>query len=126
MTTLLRQKLDALGPNYELTHAPMDPDAVPESAYYQILKKHSSMLDFVMPQFYNGHTQPAADGFDGQVGGRSKTSEVYSNLVNDMFDGHPEKVVFGFCITQCNPSINGEDAVEGKQSTLVSHEFGEH
>ncbi|KAL7534234.1 hypothetical protein ACHAXR_005751 [Thalassiosira sp. AJA248-18] len=104
ITTLLREKLDVLGTGYELTHAPMDPDLVQDSPYYQILKEQSSNLDFIMPQFYNGYTQPAADGFDGSIRGPTKTSTIYGDLVNDMFGGQPEKVVFGFCIGVCSGS----------------------
>ena len=52
MTSNLRQKMDALGDNYELTHAPMDSDLAPTSKYYQILKDQNENLDYLMPQFY--------------------------------------------------------------------------
>ena len=62
LTSKLRQKLDALGSGYELTHAPMDADLVPSSVYYQILKDQHMNLNFLMPQFYNGITKAVADG----------------------------------------------------------------
>ena len=52
ITSNLRQKMDALGDNYELTHAPMDSDLVSTSKYYQILKDQNENLDYLMPQFY--------------------------------------------------------------------------
>jgi len=48
-----------------VTHAPMDPDLLPDKAYYKLLKEVSSSLDFIMPQYYNGYTRPAIDGIDG-------------------------------------------------------------
>jgi len=44
--------MDALGDNYELTHAPMDTDLAPTSKYYQILRDQNENLDYLMPQFY--------------------------------------------------------------------------
>ena len=117
LTTQLRTKMDALGPGYELTHAPMDTDLVPDSPYYQILKGQRDELDFLMPQFYNGITQPASDKFDGMDRGKEKAAVVYNNLVNDLFGGQPEKVVFGFCISDCSAmgsNVNGNQAVDGK------------
>lgn len=51
MTSLLRQKLDALVAGYELTHAPMDSDLSTDSPYYQLLKEQHYNLSFLMPQF---------------------------------------------------------------------------
>lgn len=50
MTSELRSRLDALGPGYELTHAPMDSDLSPTSTYYQILQEQNANLNFLMPQ----------------------------------------------------------------------------
>ncbi|KAL7476060.1 hypothetical protein ACHAW6_001942, partial [Cyclotella cf. meneghiniana] len=109
LTSKLRVKLDALqlsnGYNrgrYELTHAPMDTDiSSPNSKYYQILKNRSNDLDFLMPQFYNGVTRPGVDGVGGTGAGSMSAANLFGNLANDLFAGKPNKVVFGFCISDC-------------------------
>lgn len=55
-----------------------------------------------MPQFYNSITRPALDGFDGSGSGMVSASSVYTNIANDLFPGEPDKVVFGFCISDCS------------------------
>mmetsp|Transcript_35561 Transcript_35561/g.65198 ORF Transcript_35561/g.65198 Transcript_35561/m.65198 type:complete len:491 (-) Transcript_35561:280-1752(-) len=112
MTSMLRQKLDTLGPDYELTHAPMDSDLVPSSPYYQILKDQNANLNFLMPQFYNGITRPVLGGFDGVGPGQTKTSVIYDYIANGIFPGQPDKVVFGFCVSQCANTANGSEAVQ--------------
>jgi len=106
VTSQLRQKLDALSTTtsktYELSHVPMDSDLVPASKYYQLLKAQHWNLDFVMPQFYNSITRPAIDGFNGSGAGQVSASSVYTNIANDLFPGQPDKVVFGFCISDCS------------------------
>ena len=115
--------MDSLGgQHYELTHAPMDADLVPDSPYYQILKNQSYQLDFLMPQFYNGNTRPVTDGFANSGVGTYSTAEVYGNLVNDMFNSEPEKIVFGFCISDCGgtgSNANGNQAVAGELGCTV-------
>jgi hypothetical protein len=101
LTSQLRQKLDEAGPGYELTHVPMDSDLVPTSKYYQLLKAQHWNLDFVMPQFYNSITRPALDGFEGSGSGQVSAASVYTNIANDLFAGQPDKIVFGFCISDC-------------------------
>ena len=100
LTSKLRTKLDALqvsnGYNrgrYILTHAPMDGDLTPStSAYFQILKSQRADLDFLMPQFYNGVTRPAADGVAGTGSGAMSAAVIFSSLSNDLFDSQPSKV----------------------------------
>jgi hypothetical protein len=92
LTSKLRQKLDALGSGYELTHAPMDADLVPSSVYYQILKDQHMNLNFLMPQFYNGITKAVADGVTRGKQGRDSAISLYDNLANDLFPGEPHKV----------------------------------
>mmetsp|Transcript_5973 Transcript_5973/g.12955 ORF Transcript_5973/g.12955 Transcript_5973/m.12955 type:complete len:657 (+) Transcript_5973:174-2144(+) len=116
MTSQLRTKLDNLAltteRDYELTHAPMDSDLVPDSPYYQILKDQNQNLNFLMPQFYNGITRPVADGFDQDIGqsGQMPTSEIYNNIANDIFPGQPNKVVLGFCANECINTATGPQA----------------
>ncbi len=110
LTSQLRQKLDEASTTktYELSHVPMDSDLVPTSKYYQLLKAQHWNLDFVMPQFYNSITRPALDGFDGSGSGQVSASSVYTEIANDLFPGQPDKVVFGFCISDC--SATGSNA----------------
>lgn len=117
LTTKLRSKLDALGSGYELTHAPMDVDVVQGTGYYNVLKTQSATLDFLLIQFYNGISRPVADGFtnSGPAGDVSALS-IYDNVANDLFPTQPEKVVFGFCISDC--AATGSNA-SGPQAVTV-------
>jgi chitinase len=123
LTSKLRVKLDALqvsnGYNrgrYEVTHAPMDSDlSSKDSKYFQILKRRSADLDFLMPQFYNGVTRPGIDGIGGANAGSMSAISIFDNLVNDMFSGRAEKVVFGFCISDCSSTgsnVSGSEAAQ--------------
>eukprot|EP00592_Proboscia_alata_P025723 CAMPEP_0194443312 /NCGR_PEP_ID=MMETSP0176-20130528/126632_1 /TAXON_ID=216777 /ORGANISM="Proboscia alata, Strain PI-D3" /LENGTH=979 /DNA_ID=CAMNT_0039269539 /DNA_START=429 /DNA_END=3368 /DNA_ORIENTATION=+ len=87
-----------------ITHAPMEPDSKIGTAYYNILKANAAILDFLMPQYYNGLTRPALDGFASLGLGSERAIDHYDNLVTDMFSGDQSKVVFGFCIDDCNSS----------------------
>mmetsp|Transcript_29063 Transcript_29063/g.41541 ORF Transcript_29063/g.41541 Transcript_29063/m.41541 type:complete len:643 (+) Transcript_29063:104-2032(+) len=112
LTSQLRQKLDeasaTTSKTYELSHVPMDSDLVPSSPYYQLLKAQHWNLDMVMPQFYNSITRPALDGFEGSGSGQVSAASVYTNIANDLFPGQPDKIVFGFCISDC--SVTGSNA----------------
>ena len=106
LTSKLRVKLDALqltnGYNrgrYEVTHAPMDSDLTPStSKYFQILKARRADLDFLMPQFYNGVTRPATDGFSGSGAGAMSAATLFSSLASDMFNQEPNKVSSTFAM----------------------------
>jgi len=98
MTSLMRTKLDALqasnGYNrgrYEVTHAPMDTDLLPNTKYFEILHNRQADLDFLMPQFYNGVTRPAAGIEQSHQGGPSAAT-MFGSLSNDLFDSEPNKV----------------------------------
>jgi len=95
-----------------VTHAPMDPDLLPDTAYYKLLKEVSSSLDFIMPQYYNGFTRPAIDGIDGTGSGSISALSHYNNLVNDMFDGDATKVIFGFCISDCSGTGSNANGIQ--------------
>lgn len=120
MTSKLRQKLDALqltnGYNrgrYEVTHAPMDSDLTPNtSKYFQILKARRADLDFLMPQFYNGVTRPQTDGIGGSGAGAMSAAVLFSSLADDMFNMQPNKVVFGFCISDCGSTGSNANAAQ--------------
>jgi chitinase len=97
--------LRATLPDKELTHAPMEPDIVPGTGYYDVLKEVADSLDFLMPQYYNGFVRPLTD-FPGAL-------HHYSQLTDDIFDGDSTKIIFGFCIGDCNDfNMNGEEAKE--------------
>merc|ERR1712151_1298056 len=104
-----------------VTHAPMDPDLVQHTAYYNILKEVSSSLDFIMPQYYNGSTRPAIDGIDGTGAGSVSALSHYNTLVNVMFDGDATKIIFGFCISDCSDSNANAVQAAGVMSSLREH-----
>ncbi len=122
ITTMLRTKLDALGSGYELMHAPMDSDMVSTTEYYNILKGLNSQLDMILIQFYNGVSRPISDTFDGPASsGQVTASSIYSTVANDLFTpASPEKVVFGFCISDC--AATGSNA-SGNQAVSVLQEI---
>ena len=103
---LLTQGLRAsLPPGQIITHAPLDNELVPGTGYYDVLKQHSNMLDFLMPQYYNGIVKPL-ENFPGAL-------MNFQTLTDDMFDSDPTKVVFGFCISDCSftgSNVNGDEA----------------
>jgi len=113
VTTGLKNALPA---GSVVTHTPMDSDIVPGTAYYDILKQFSSSVDMVMPQYYNGITRPVLDGIGGIGAGSMSALEHYNHLVHDMMGGRPDKVVFGFCISDC--SATGSNA-SGSQAAQV-------
>jgi hypothetical protein len=95
-----------------VTHAPMDPDLLPQTEYYQVLKEVAPSLDFIMPQYYNGYTRAAIDGIDGTGSGSISAISHYQNLVNDMFGGDFTKVIFGFCISDCSGTGSNANAIQ--------------
>lgn len=125
LTSSLRQKLDEASvetsKHYELSHVPMDADLVPNSPYYQILKTQHWNLNFVAVQFYNSITRPASsDGFSGSGIGQVSAASIYDNIANDIFPEQPDKVVFGFCISDCGAT--GSNA-SGSQAAEVMEEI---
>jgi len=95
-----------------VTHAPMDPDLLPQTEYYHVLKEVATSLDFIMPQYYNGYTRPALDGIDGTGSGSISALSHYQNLVDDMFGGDYTKVIFGFCISDCSGTGSNANAMQ--------------
>jgi hypothetical protein len=117
VTTGLRNSLPA---GSEITHAPMDSDVIPGRPYYeQVLKETGHHLDFLMPQYYNGYTRPAIDGVGGPAvaGSRSALSD-YSSIVDNIFNGDPRRMVFGFCISACTGT--GSNANADEASTVMT------
>jgi len=109
VTTGLRQKLPS---NAILAHAPMDADLVPGSAYFDILKNQAHEIDFLMPQYYNGITRPGSNF--------GVALDHYTVLVDEMFNGDPTKVVFGFCISDCSGTGSN---LNGGQSASVMNQL---
>ncbi|KAK1744125.1 glycosyl hydrolase family 18 protein [Skeletonema marinoi] len=129
LTSQLRQKLDEASTTktYELTHVPMDSDLVPTSKYYQLLKAQHWNIDFVMPQYYNSITRPALDGFAGSGNGQVSAASIYTDIANDLFPGQPDKIVFGFCISDCSgtgSNANGMQAANVMEG-IKSYNNGE-
>ena len=102
ITVGLRNKLPT---NSELTHAPMEPDLEPGTAYYSLLKGVVDKLDYIMPQYYNGYQKPHLN-WQGAL-------DHFTVVTNGLFGGDASKVVFGFCINECGSfNVNGNEATE--------------
>jgi len=99
-TTTMRAKM---GPVFLLTHTPMDGDVVPGAPYYEVIQDVREDLSFLMIQYYNGPNDPVENW--------NKTIAHYDTIVSDIFDGHAAKVVFGFCLEACKPSLNSTSAM---------------
>merc|ERR1719266_1722698 len=95
-----------MGPGKELAHAPMDPDLVPGKGYYDLVKTwgQDDVLDFIMPQYYNGLTRPVTNPRGAM--------EHYTRLVNEAFKKDPKKMVFGFCISDCSGTGSNANGVQ--------------
>lgn len=107
-----------LPPGSIVTHAPMDDDLLPGRAYYELLKDISYTLDFIMPQYYNGVTRPAIDGFNSANVGRMSAASHYRVVSENLFGGDASRVVFGFCINDC--SATGSNANSFQAVTVVN------
>merc|ERR1712187_889149 len=91
-----------------LTHAPMDVDLCDTSFdrrcrphYRDILQKHSDKIDFIMPQFYNGVTQPTINF--------AKVNTLFTSLKKEIFCGDGSKVVLGLCNGDCSSTGSNAD-----------------
>lgn len=100
LTVGLRDRFDALFPGIEkwITHAPMDREVDVGEPYYEILERTAAVLDFVMPQYYNGGDSPfTAEGL-------ARIEANYDALVEGVFGGDASRVTVGFCIEPgCQP-----------------------
>lgn len=115
---------DSLPTDSIVTHAPMDVDLEPHTAYFQLLKEISYTLDFIMPQYYNGVTRPILDGVDGSGNGATSALSHYNTLANEFFGGDATRMVFGFCINDCsatNSNANGDQAAQVMIDLSSSH-----
>mmetsp|Transcript_17385 Transcript_17385/g.26377 ORF Transcript_17385/g.26377 Transcript_17385/m.26377 type:complete len:569 (-) Transcript_17385:485-2191(-) len=125
VTKELREKLPS---GAELSHVPMDSDIIPGKPYYEeILKEVGPLLDFLMPQYYNGVARPALDGLEGQRFGAMATLDHYDHLVQDIMDGDATRVIFGFCLQDCGPTNSNVNA--GQASIILkdlSHRYPCH
>ncbi|CAK0825202.1 unnamed protein product [Prorocentrum cordatum] len=72
----------------------MDGDIVAGAPYFRVLQEVASIVDYLLPQYYNGPLRPAID--------TQPAIEHMGHLVNDIFGGDASKVVFGFCISDCS------------------------
>jgi len=98
---------NSLNPGSIITHAPMDGDVVPGTAYFDVLVDVAPALDFLLPQYYNGLVLPALTGF-----GPSSPAITHFNAMKDsMFGGDATKIVVGFCIVGCIGVADASTAV---------------
>ena len=96
---------DSLPSDSEITHAPMGTDVVPGKGYFDVLKEVAGSLDFLMPQYYNGYVRSYSN-FEGAL-------THYTVLTNELFGGDPTKIVYGFCIGDCNTfNLSGDQSAE--------------
>jgi hypothetical protein len=111
VTAGLRDKLPT---ESEITHAPMDSDIVPGKPYYDsVLLSTGHLLDFLMPQYYNGITRPVMDSIYSSGYGASSALSHYRTIVDGIYEGDPKRIVFGFCISDCRgtgATANGSQA----------------
>jgi len=113
VTTGLRNNLPA---GSEITHAPMDPDIMPNKPYYeQVLKVTGHQLDFLMPQYYNGYTRPVIDGIGGTGSGSVSALSHYTTIVDNIFGGDPNRMVFGFCISDCGGTGSNANGLQASK-----------
>ena len=122
VTTGLRNSLPA---GSEITHAPMDSDIVPGKPYYDdVLKVTGGVLDFLMPQYYNGITRPVIDGIGGTGSGSVSALSHYNTIVDNIYGGDPTRLVFGFCISDCSgtgSNANAQQALQVMNDLAVEH-----
>ena len=79
----------------------------PGRGYFNVLKEIAEdTLDFLMPQYYNGYIRSYTN-FPGAL-------SHFTTITDQMFGGNPNKVVFGFCISDC-----GSFNLDGDQSAQV-------
>jgi len=106
VTLGLREKLPT---GSILTHAPMDIDVTEGTDYFNLLKDVSHTLDFLMPQYYNGITRPAALGFNDGRSNVVPLSGHFNAIVNQFFNGDATRLVTGFCISDCATTMSNAD-----------------
>lgn len=79
----------------------------PGRGYFNVLKEIAEdTLDFLMPQYYNGYVRSNTN-FPGAL-------SHFTTITDQMFGGNPNKVVIGFCFSDC-----GSFNLDGDQSAQV-------
>jgi hypothetical protein len=79
----------------------------PGRGYFNVLKEIAEdTLDFLMPQYYNGYVRSYTN-FPGAL-------SHFTTITDQLFGGNPNKVVYGFCISDC-----GSFNLDGDQSAQV-------
>merc|ERR1711966_384799 len=56
-------------------------------------------------------------GIDGSGGGQMSAATLFGSLSDELFDGEPNKVVFGHCISACSGTGSNINAVQAVQVT---------
>ena len=118
VTTGLR---DSLPKGSLISHSIQDIDLIPESQYDSLLSNLSSQLDFLMVHYYNGFSRPIIDGIEAATSERISALSHYTRIVNNLFFGDSTKVVFGFCISDCNDSN-----AKGTEAAAVMKNLSNH
>jgi len=71
-----------------------------------------------MPQYYNGITKPAVYGLSGKMPYQEySVMDIHMDLINNVFGGATNKVIFGFCISDC--SATGSNTTPQKAAELI-------
>ena len=101
-----------------ITHAPMDADVIPGTAYYALMQEFAfTDIDYLLPQHYNGITKAHVDGLTGTGAGSMSGLTHYSTLVEEIYDGDATRVLYGFCISDC--SGTGSNVNKGQAKTIM-------
>jgi len=116
LTLTLRQLLPE---GAELSHAPMDYTLNKGTAYYELLRQMGPALDFLMPQYYNGHLNVVTSDTD-----LTASMTHFGDLVEAM-GGDASRVVYGFCLHDCG-AWNAAKERAGEVAATLGDSFPNH
>lgn len=115
---------NSLPPGSLISHSVKDAHLISESAYFSLLSNISSSIDFLMVGYFNGYARPVLDGIEGIGQGTISTLSHYKTLVDNIFQSDPTKVVFGFCISECDSTNSSATGLEASiVMTNLSHHY---
>jgi len=103
----VREELDEIGSDKVLSIVPRDKEVNAGSHYYKLLNAIKMDVNFVMMQYYNGDHNLHRD-FSGAMA-------HFDLVVNGVFDGDASRVVLGFCLKDCKPSLSSDKAIKAVQ-----------
>ena len=113
----------SLPPGSLISHSVKDAHVVPKSAYFSVLSDVSSSIDFLMVGYFNGFARPVLDGIEGIGHGSISTLSHYKTLVDHLFQSDATKVVFGFCISDCD---SANSSATGLEASAVMTNLNRH